>query len=453
MRFSVYNFKSIERLESFELKPFNLLAGVNSSGKSSLIQALLLLKQTLCGKDALLSLDGPYVWARSISDLAYRRSKRGFSFQMSFSPEELGTSSSDFKEYMRDSDTLSSITLILEFKDRQPCVSEFELHLQGKKNSYFRLHRNEIDAGFVFSTNMPIFLAHFSEYINPSSKVIRRLKVEDVDFINFFPIFATFESEDRQLEYSFLILKDLRQALIHYLDKISYIAPVRVSPQLDLPLRTGIRYDGVDMDGANTRYILAEKKYTMVDSEHTLGEAVSYWICDKLHLAQSIDSSRNKDTNLYRTTLNVHNNLPVDLIQTGFGNSQILPIIVQGLLMPRDGLLIVEDPEVHMHPSVQADMVDFFLYLVSQGKRVMVETHSDHVITRLRRRIIESSDGIQHLINLYYVVNTDGSSRYIPISFDAQGDFLDEQFLPEGFMDTQDIDYRRIVELKISRSK
>ena len=68
----------------------------------------------------------------------------------------------------------------------------------------------------------------------------------------------------------------------------------------------------------------------------------------------------------------------------GFGISQVLPIIVEGLLMDTDGTLILEQPEIHLHPKVQSLLFDFLYSLVIQGKNVIIETHSDHFITRMR---------------------------------------------------------------------
>ena len=96
---------------------------------------------------------------------------------------------------------------------------------------------------------------------------------------------------------------------------------------------------------------------------------VNLWV-EKLGLAQGIDVQKDSKS-LYRSYLKNSQGLTIDLCHMGFGISQILPIIVQGLLLPPGGLLVVEDPEVHMHPSVQAGLVDFFLMLSEQGKRVV----------------------------------------------------------------------------------
>ena len=75
------------------------------------------------------------------------------------------------------------------------------------------------------------------------------------------------------------------------------------------------------------------------------------------------------------------------IADVGFGVSQLLPILVIGLRSGRASLLILEQPEIHLHPRLQANLADFLLTLAASGRRIIVETHSDHFINRLRRRI------------------------------------------------------------------
>jgi predicted ATPase len=65
------------------------------------------------------------------------------------------------------------------------------------------------------------------------------------------------------------------------------------------------------------------------------------------------------------------------------GYNQILPVVIQGLLTPPGGLVIFEQPEIHLHPDVQAKLIKFFVGLARSGRRVLVETHSSHMIEHL----------------------------------------------------------------------
>ena len=102
-----------------------------------------------------------------------------------------------------------------------------------------------------------------------------------------------------------------------------------------------------------------------------------------------------------------------------------------------------------MHPSVQADLVDFFIELSKNGRKVIFETHSDHMITRLRRRVAEGLDPKD--INLCFVTGTEKGSTYATLGIDNTGTFFGG--LPEKFMSIQDIDFRKIVEAKFAQTK
>ena len=128
----------------------------------------------------------------------------------------------------------------------------------------------------------------------------------------------------------------------------------------------------------------------------------------------------------------------------GFGLSQILPIITQGCISAQNSLMIVEDPDVHMHPSIQASMADFFIFLCKERHvSVLAETHSDHFITRLRRRIAEKEVNFKK-VNLIFVMNESGESIYKTIPLSDTGRMTGS--MPPGFMDTRDNDFKAILE-------
>ena len=78
-----------------------------------------------------------------------------------------------------------------------------------------------------------------------------------------------------------------------------------------------------------------------------------------------------------------------NVIDVGFGVSQVLPMLVEGIYMPPEQTLILEQPEIHLHPKMQMRIADFLLSLAMQNKQIIVETHSDHFINRLVRRCME----------------------------------------------------------------
>ena len=76
-------------------------------------------------------------------------------------------------------------------------------------------------------------------------------------------------------------------------------------------------------------------------------------------------------------------------VHTGFGLTQVFPIVVAALSANRDDLLLIENPEVHLHPAGQAMMGEFMAEVASAGVQIVIETHSDHVLNGIRRAVKE----------------------------------------------------------------
>jgi hypothetical protein len=117
----------------------------------------------------------------------------------------------------------------------------------------------------------------------------------------------------------------------------------------------------------------------------------------------------------------------------GYGIGQLLPVIVQSLLT-RDGLVLVEQPEVHLHPRLQAEVADLFVDSVSSGRaQLLVETHSEHLVLRLLRRVREGVLDPGDLAILYVDLDDEGSAFVRRLGVDADGDL--EDGWPGGFFD------------------
>lgn len=427
------------------------MAGANSSGKSSLTQSLLLLKQTLeSSSDDVLYLQGPYVQARQLTDLVCNHSAKAFSIELNWSRNELPLDEYDeIDKYLVDNSRVAGLDFFVAFKliENKIRVVDYSLNLKSENSSTFiTLHLNSTTRFYEIETDMPSIYYDVKDKKPQAKKV--SIKECTVDFMNFMPVFVnTKDPVAKRTDFTLMVNKEFRTLLSRYFSKLYYIGPNRVSPVLDRMYQMNQMGEKVDPNGLNTRFILAEKK-NEVFGNSTLSVQVNDWM-KKLGLANALSSLKNS-MNQYRTEVSVKSDLKVDLCNTGFGNSQILPILVQGIMTPANGMFIVEDPEVHMHPSVQAGMADFFIAMVREGKTVMVETHSDHIITRLRRRISEHMEFLPY-IHIYFVENTNGYSDYISLHLNEDADFKDMAILPKGFMDSQDEDFREIIKNKLKK--
>lgn len=129
------------------------------------------------------------------------------------------------------------------------------------------------------------------------------------------------------------------------------------------------------------------------------------------------------------------------LADVGFGISQVLPIVVQSVLS-REKTILIEQPELHLHPAQQAELGDVFIgsALGENRNTFLIETHSEHLILRLLRRIRETADGTlpegarpvsPDDVAVLYVQPTESGSRVIHIPVTTDGEF--EIPWPEGF--------------------
>ena len=169
-----------------------------------------------------------------------------------------------------------------------------------------------------------------------------------------------------------------RQVIGYSGEKTAWVLHHRGSEEIAVKLPPGIPSSPVEVK------TLLDKSWT--EHSGTLIEILSSWL-QRLDLANSIGSVAREDD---RSLLQMHVTLPDqrahDITEVGFGISQILPVIVAGLLQPKDSLFVVDLPEAHLHPWPQAQLADFFCSLALTGRRILVETHSEMFINQLRLR-------------------------------------------------------------------
>lgn len=135
-----------------------------------------------------------------------------------------------------------------------------------------------------------------------------------------------------------------------------------------------------------------------------------------------------------------------DLTMIGVGASQLLPILVASLAASPGSTVLIEQPELHLHPTVQSRLADFFLF-AKPDVRFIVETHSEYLITRIRRRIAEERSRPEE-VDVMFAERISGATNVRSLALSDGGDF-DEW--PEGFFDSQEIDTRYIIRAVAAR--
>ncbi len=132
-----------------------------------------------------------------------------------------------------------------------------------------------------------------------------------------------------------------------------------------------------------------------------------------------------------------------DLTQVGVGVSQLLPIVVLCLLAEEGATIILEQPELHLHPRTQALLADFLISISRSKQQCIVETHSEHLINRVRLRIAESENrSILDNTQVYFVEKQNGTSEFRPITINEFGAI---QRWPRGFFDQSQLESQEIL--------
>ena len=135
----------------------------------------------------------------------------------------------------------------------------------------------------------------------------------------------------------------------------------------------------------------------------------------------------------------------VSLDAVGVGVSQLLPVLVLCLLSEPESVILLEQPELHLHPALQQRLADFLIAIARSGRQLIVETHSEYMVSRLRRRIAEDPDDELLSISKVIFAERDGQTgitTYRDVELSPYGD-IDEW--PKGFFDQAAAEEREII--------
>lgn len=213
-------------------------------------------------------------------------------------------------------------------------------------------------------------------------------------------------------QVSQIILSEFRKCC--NTNQINYVSPLRAHPK---------------------RYYILDKANTTISLNTLDGDEITEVLKENREVRNSVNSWLNKfdlriDVNKFKEVvhhLNVtQNNLKLDITDVGFGISQVLPIIIQGFLSPQKSLTIIEQPEIHLHPTMQADLGDLFIDIVQKKqKKLIIETHSEYLLRRIRRRISEGKIGAKDVSICLFQSNKDGTGTVVEsLEIGEKGSFM-----------------------------
>ena len=218
---------------------------------------------------------------------------------------------------------------------------------------------------------------------------------------------------------------------------IKYLGPLRKAPQVLYDPR--LRDLDLGLSGEYTAAILhANSDHQVVPISHdesgsvSLRSEVDTWL-QRFGLATKALLSDRGRLGIGLRITHIDSQQEVDLTSVGVGVSQILPVIVLCLLAKPGDLIILEQPELHLHPALQQQLGDFLLDCANSGRQLLVETHSEHLVNRLRRRVADPSGADEDMVGLIFAEQSNGVTSFRQSVINAYGGT--EPDWPEGFFD------------------
>lgn len=389
---SLKNFKGWKDSKIVELAPITVFFGSNSSGKTSLIQSLLLLKQSAASsarsrvlhtgdEKSLIDLGTP-------SDLIYGHSREnvleiGFGWKLPLELELQGTRT-------------SQLTFDVEIglaPDGQPFVQSFNYLFDAQQVG---MYKRPNDDKYDF----------WQENINKIKRRPGRVwPLPAPSRFYGFPDEVTNYFQDAHWT------ADLSLALEQELARIHYVGPLREYPKRSY-LWAGMRPENVGSRGelsvpALLAARLEGRKISRMRTKRARYRDLDRVIADWLLQMGMIESFRVEEIAKGRKDYEVRvrrtaSSPEVLITDVGVGVSQILPVLVQCYYAQPHETVIFEQPEIHLHPRVQAEMADVIIDAMLTGNvQFIIESHSEHFLRRLQRRVAEADLVTNEQVALY----------------------------------------------------
>ena len=449
---SLTNFKSWASLDNLEFGRVTALFGPNGSGKTSIIQLLLALKQTVNSRDRRIFNFGgderDYVDLGSYEDVVHGHDRKAImGFDVGWTPAWVSEMYASLKEVeaariaVRFQETETGVRVLsreydaafLEIVTKQTNEGIGEIiPIGGRRKLSYRELVTQKDGAYICESTWngqhraiyPVALESFyrAETITQDLSVT---KAEDTESEEAPEFYFSFDSQN----FNTLVESgELNSTFEVQFDKIYYLGPLRAYPQRNYrwtgesPISVGVRGE------FTAQVMLADLAKSRSNGNHShLVDSADEWLrrlglVERMELRPISEKSR-----LYELTIRSRGyNHEANIADTGFGVSQVLPIIVLSHLVPEGSFIILEQPEIHLHPAVQAELADLFLDIsLKRNVQFLIESHSEHLLMRLQRRVAERKGDFAGLtendVKLYFCKREVETSVMEPLKLDEFG--------------------------------
>lgn len=451
------NFKSWKDSGKIELAPLTGFFGTNSSGKSSLLQTLLLLKQTMRTDETLFFGDeNSLVNLGSFSEVIHNRDQEeslqlefGCKSSELFTVKVYGRKRDGFHEgyFPISIDNFTFNTVInqndgklqivnLGYRFKSPHLPKVNREISPKvyKNLSEIIHVNWGDSWIIHIDSL-----------NQQHRFTQKVK----------NCYGVPSSGDESLG-------QLSSALENLFDSIFFLGPTRAYPQHSYHWE-GTHPENIGQLGDKAIDALLSSRVEQLTTSHEgadipIEKRISAWLQD-MELAysfslrrssSSVRSTPQDDKNYEVRVQKSRDSAEVMIAAMGYGLSQFLPVLVYCYYAPEGSTLILEQPGMHLHPKVQSQLADLLIEVVTERNlQVLVESHSEHLLNRLQRRVAEEKIGADQTA-LYFCQNDKGVSTIDHLKMDEFGNI--ENWPPNFFGDEMG-DLFAMTEAQMERQK
>ncbi|MFC6281672.1 MULTISPECIES: AAA family ATPase [Polaromonas] len=504
--FALTNFKVFGSQQRFDLAPITLIYGPNSGGKSSIIQALLLLKQSVQApinqglRDRVLIPKGLYVdlgQSKSIHHKHLFENSISLEVGFKFSAQ---AASRIYRPILLENDEFYTS---LRFEHREdsiraklPAVAEIRYKIISKLRTTLsmslvkdikptrKITGDELDLEdanelrntinffkFHSLSDMRAFSSFLNELPPTRGEEIQRDYFELDDFpdkeknrfqVGFRPSISgktTYlpttvrnlsQTDGRRTESHLGILDGPSQVLSQIarefnlqFEAMSYLGPLRSRPRRLYELSQ--QYQG--SIGSSGEYAVEALKTDMSmesSDDHSVIDFVNKWLeTFEIPYTVAIDEIGNEvlgDLAMLKLC-DKRTGLWVAATDVGFGIGQLLPVIIEGALAVRSNnanrrekAICIEQPEIHLHPRLQANVADFLIETARTSScQWIIETHSEALMLRIQKRIREGTLAAESVSVVFVEPTGENGSRIINLRLDNNGNFIDEW--PGGFFE------------------
>jgi predicted ATPase len=404
--FKGFSDKNSEEENTIKIKPITLIYGPNSYGKSSIMQTLLMLNQTI----------------NESNDFE----------NIPLSPKGNMVDLGNFQDFINDKDTSKELQIELKFPPKfYDCNYNYLLDLEEityclsfKKEETIKFdkiitYKNSLgskEKELISSLDIDKDLGQNKRYIRTSFYTIEKNKNYKETFSG-----RHFQQVESKIESKILDSAQLEKVL----KNIVYISSYRTMPERVF----------VTVDNAG-KYVGKTGQYTtdilLYKENKELRKKVNKWLYNIAKYRLSLNNKSVTSVTLNDEETKINN---VNLLDLGSGIAHVLPIITQAFVS-KENMILIEEPEIHLHPKAQAELASMLAEIIKNTDNTFIlETHSENMLLRLRK-LIRHGELSKDDVSVIYVDKKEGKGSYcIPLELDEEGYITNINDIPGGFFE------------------